>query len=467
MGALAPAPLPIRQAVSAVAANQGGVIAVTGEDVRILDETGFPTARFLRTGAPLLPPSHRRQVHRAGGFAAAAGVLDDGDFNDPHDPDSEVEDAENILVEDDAPTHRPSRSPPGQAGVAVAVGGAFAWLGREDGLWRIPFRGGSEKVALPAGGPVHGVAASPGGRVVAAALDDGLAWSNDGGHRFERIAGVPVRVTRMAVTDSGRVYALARGGLHRFGSGATAGDLLVPDAEDVVPCGDGALALAHHRIVVLAGPASGEPETNQTTDGATEVPQAGPLVPPGANRLACAPDGALWIAYGAALWTSADRGQSWTPRDDLSVTFAIGAVSVTRRSLWVASGAGLAVLPLRPGDGAGLGGAVASSPLASLGGDVPPRPRWRWWLAAFPSVELGFATARSNTRRDVRAFVLLSFTFDPHRSLRAERQLEAETRDAQARDQAQRWLTRDMRAELRLDPVAAEERDATLRLLDD
>ena len=84
-----------------------------------------------------------------------------------------------------------------------------------------------------------------------------------------------------------------------------------------------------------------------------------------------------------------------------------------------------------------------------------------------PSVELGFATAQSNARREVRAFVLLSFTFDPRRATRAERQLDPEGREAQAREQTQRWLTRDHRVDPRLDPVAAEERDATLRLLDD
>ena len=458
VGALAPAPLPIRQAVSAVAANERGAIALTGDEVRIMDATGCAVARLPRAAVPL--PLPRRAARRASGFAAAAGVLDDGDFNDPHDPDSEVEDPENILVEDDAPAHHRPRSSGGPAAVAVAVGGAFAWLGREDGLWRIPFLGNAERAALPAGGPVRAVAVSRNGQVVVAALEDGLVWSNDGGARFERIAFAPSRVTRLAVTDSGRIYALGREGLHQLAAGAALPDVLVSEANDVIACGNAALALAHHRISVLGEAASGAPETHE----ATPAPEAGPPVPPGAERLACGPDGKVWIAYGAALWISADQGQSWIPRDQLPA-FAMAAVAVTRSSLWVASDAGLAVLPLRPETGPLPDRSVSASP--AVGAGVPPRPRWRWWLAAFPNVELGFATARSNARREVRAFVLLTFTFEPRRPTRGERQLDAEARAAEMRDEAQRWLTWDAGPGEHLDPIAAEERDATLRLLDD
>ena len=35
-----------------------------------------------------------------------------------------------------------------------------------------------------------------------------------------------------------------------------------------------------------------------------------------------------------------------------------------------------------------------------------------WWLVALPRVDFGFAAARSSSRRDVRAFVLLTFALD-------------------------------------------------------
>jgi hypothetical protein len=87
-------------------------------------------------------------------------------------------------------------------------------------------------------------------------------------------------------------------------------------------------------------------------------------------------------------------------------------------------------------------------------------------MAALPRVDVGFATAESNTRRDVRAFVLLSFAFDPDRASRAQRQLEAGVRAAERRSEPPSWLAQGSPDEDGLEPLATEERAAVSRLLE-
>jgi len=467
LGALTPATLPIRVPVSAVAANEASAVALTDDDVRLMDGTGFPLGRFARTGEPA-QGGPRRRARRGTGFAAA-GVLADDDFNDPHDPDSEIEDPENILVDDAAPARRRARAVPPASGVAFGVGGSVVWVGRDDGLWRLSLEGGGvERAALPAAGPVRQVAASADGRVVVAALDGVVVRSDDGGTRFGRLPDPPVAGSRLVLTGAGHAYLLAGGGLFRLEESGPAIEVISHDAEDATACGSVALAVVARRVIVVsaAGPSPGDgPGEHQAGDDERRE------VPAGAHRLACSPDGTTWVAYGAALWISADRGRTWTARDDLGATSPVAAVAVTPGALWVASGAGLAVLPLH-----------ASSPSPSLppakatsgasapavfptGADPLPVARWRWWMFALPRVDLDFATARSSTRREVRAFVLFSFTFDPRRDTRAERRLAADARTAERREAAQRGLARSA-AGRDPDPIAAEERDAVARLLD-
>ena len=454
VAAATPASFPIRAPVSAVAANEAGAVALTADELRLMDATGFPLGRRGRPGRRA-PARSRRPAGTSSGFASAAGVLGDDDFNDPHDVDSEIEDPENLLVEDDGPAHRRGRAGPVVAGMALAVGGGTAWVGGGDGLWRLSFAGSAERVALPAAGPIRHVAASADGRVIVAALDGAILRSDDGGARFQRLPEAPERVTRLAVTDGGQAYALAGQRLWQLGRGELV-QTIPRNAYDVTACGSEALALVEGQPVVL----NGLPPSRADEGGAAQLAaQRSPTVPPGAERVACSPDGALWVAYGAALWVSADGGRSWNAREDVTAASSIAAVAVTRTALWVASEAGLAVLPLRE--------AASAPPAPSAGTGWPSDggtclPHWRWWLAALPRIDVGFATARSTSRRDVRAFVMLSFDFDWRREVRAERELEGAARAAERRAAVrppapvgQGW-----------DALAMEERDAVARLLD-
>ena len=252
--------------------------------------------------------------------------------------------------------------------------------------------------------------------------------------------------------------------MRRLRAGAPDRDVVYQHFEDVTTCGNEALALWNRRLAVLAGTvASRDDERDDFAADLSLVP-AGPMVPPGAERVACSPDGAVWVAYGAALWISHDRGQSWQARPDVSATFPIASVAVTRLALWVAGPAGLAVLPLH--EAAASLHAAPSRPSFRLSAVEGSPPRWRWWLAALPRVDLGFASARSTTRRDLRAFVLLSFAFDPQRDVRAERQVAENARAARRREAAQKAQLQREGEDSALDPIAVEERDATSRLLD-
>lgn len=447
----AAASLPVVQAVSAVAASDDGAVALTREDVRVLDGAGRLLARFPVRGAPPVASGRRSRRREATGFAAAAGVLGDDDFDDPHDADDAVEDPVNITVADDASARRRPARAAAPPLVVLAAGGPNAWVGRGDGLWRVSFRGGG---ATRVAGPVRALAAAPGGSPIVVASGDGLAWSDDGGEHFERSAGGEAAARGLAVTASGRVFTLDRGGLRRVR--VRTGDRprvapLVAGATDAVGCGSAALILSRDRLMLWP-------------DGQDDAIE-GPPAPPGAAHVACGDDGAIWVAYGPALWLSADRGRSWTRRLDAPAS-PLAAVAVTRTALWVAGPAGLVRLPLGE-DGQGPLVARPAPRPAPAALDLPPARRWSWWVSALPRVDIGFATARSSTRRDVRAFLLLSFALGGGRDAMVARRLDEEAAAARRSAETRRLLASGAPREAPDDPIGAEERDATLRLLEE
>jgi len=458
-----PSPLPIRVPVWAVAANDAAALALTDDDVRLIDASGFPVRRFARESKPSRA-SLRRQARAGTGFPAA-GVMDDGDFNDPHDPDSEIEDADNILVGDPPPAHRRAGVMAANAAVSLAAGRDSLWVGRADGLWRLSAEGRAERVALPAAGPVRRLTAGAEGRVIVAALDGGVVRSDDGGARFHLLAEAPGAVTSLAVTGSGHAYALTGEGVVRLESGSPP-QLVSRGGGDLTACGNDALALVERWLVVVSR-ADRSPADERAKD------QRDPertIAPPGVERLACSPDGTTWVAFGAALWVSDDRGHNWTARDDLGSAFPIAAVAVGPAALWVAGPGGLALLPLRAPSPSPACGAARPFRGPTVRADAAdhglPAGHSPWWLAALPRLDLDLTTARSSTRHEVRAFVLLSFTFDPRRDSGAERRLEALARAAERRASAQRALEGTVPGGGELDRIATEERDAVARLLD-
>lgn len=393
--------VPVREPVLALAASEAGVVALTRTEVRLLDAAGFPVRR-LGLNDPLAGKRRRRKAHRDG-FAAAAGVLDDGEFNDPSDPDSDIEDPENILVEDEVVRQRHAQEGEPLSEAGLAAGGRVAWIGRADGLWRVDADGNAGALAISAGGgAIRKVAASPSGSWVAAASDHQLFRSRDGGDTFDAVLSLIGPVRSLAVTPPGSVFVIDGLGLRRLRSNDAEAQLIEPSgATEVTACGTQAVARAGQWLFTI-----GE---GSDLDGVFDRRAA----PPETERVACSADGSLWLGFQPALWMSLDQGQSWSSRSDLQ-PLPTTSIAITSGWVWVGGSAGLLGLrrdlarePPEPPEPRQL-------PREDVGpANCPPRS-WRWWMSALPRIDIGFAVARSLSRRDVRAFFLLTFLLAGH-----------------------------------------------------
>jgi hypothetical protein len=454
--------LVVGEPVMALAAG-GEVVVVATErgEVLLLDGRGA-VSRRLQLPGPQEAAGHRAPADGLGhgpgrgsgrtgvdGFLVGAGVPVDDDFNDPYDVDSQVEDPTNVL-RNDGPSERRTaggRSTGADSAVVVAAGGRRAWVADAEGLLRAsldantpPERVGGSSVAR-----WSALAASGDGRWVAGVRGGWLVRSADAGETFDSIAPVAGPVGRLAVTDQGDVLLVDRSGGHRIGAPADGTAAAWPGALDLCVSGRSTVVLSDGAVVVeesgshaaraLAnGRRSGSP-----LQGPSEVGRTGdrPIaLPDDVDRLACDGRDGNRAMGGTSLWTSSDAGRSWSRRSELPPV-TIEALAVARGAAWVATRQGLWRVPMDRALEAARNEWRGSLPGESGGaaftweGDRTPLPAPRrpsssgafidlsldarrppWWTAALPRVDLDFTWATGGGRRDVRAFVLLSFAIE-------------------------------------------------------
>ncbi len=449
---------PLREPVEAVVANDHGVVALTRTQAVLLDGDGVPLRRL-----GLGEPSSRRRPGRAtrrDDFAATAGVLDDDDFNDPHDSDSEVEDPENILASDDAVGRR--REPVARlvTTAGLAIGGRFGWVsGGADGLLRIDLDDAGVTRAVAGGAPgLTEVAASADGRYVATAGDRRLLRSRDGGATFDAAVALVGPARSVAVTSRGTIFVIDGSGLRRLAASATQPQALeLPDATEVTSCGP--------EVVVRQGRWLTAIDDRGDKDGILEV--AGDLVapdvldrraaPPETERLVCSADGGVWLSFQPGLWVSVDRGRSWAAREEASPA-PVTTVAITPQRIWLGGAAGLYGLPIKAGSALAPPRSPANKGMSSVDSRAPA---WRWWMSVLPRIDLDFAVARSSSRRDVRAFFLLTFLLDGRRGWTNERRRLAVEQARRRLAERFAWATEGCCHEL--DCGDAAERDALVQ----
>jgi hypothetical protein len=419
--AAAAPPLVLPEPVRVAAADERAVAAVTARGLKILDGDGYLVRAFTADGtverrrrAAGVPDDGMALVEGGLGPGAASwgiGIDDDDGDDDDGGGAGAFDPGEPGMV------RRAVRDPalegtgaPGQA-LALAVGAGRIWSGGAGGLWRIEVaNGGSAVRVIPqAGDGVRAVACDHGGRAVAAVVAGRLLVSRDGGDRFDALAPVAGRARSLAVGAGGDVLLIDAAGIRRGSGGADAplGSLAVIDLADpldVVACGAGAVALAGGAVYDLG---AGETAAAVATAGPRRLGSA----PPGAGRLACTPDGRWLLAAGTGLWTSDDRGRTWSTRSDAPAV-AVTSLAATAAAIWVGGSSGLWRLPLREPRRPTAAYAPRRPPPQGFDGPPPSPASWRWWHAVLPRLDLSASWSRLETRRDFRALLLATFTFD-------------------------------------------------------
>jgi hypothetical protein len=86
------------------------------------------------------------------------------------------------------------------------------------------------------------------------------------------------------------------------------------------------------------------------------------------------------------------------------------AIAATKDGVWLATSFGLWFEPAQPARSSSRLQVGPSQPVEEERGLFVRGPPW--WSFLLPRVDIGFVSARSSRRHDVRAFALLTFTFD-------------------------------------------------------
>jgi hypothetical protein len=467
--------------VDTLAGSDAGMIMVRGAAVRVLDRRGHVVRTLGSAQASPAPWLMRipRSAHvldtpswpGLGVDSDWSGIYDEDDIDDSDDPRlaDETEPGawdlggtDRRMLRATAPVEMDHRKI-----LSVAADASQGWMGGLDGLTRVDLQSGREThVWRSRGGGVSAVAVSPDGAY--AAIVDGreLLRSRDAGKTFQPIEGIAFGppAPRLAVMSSGTVLIVDTCQLRMV---PPDGDQVetpgVDQAADVVACGSQAMVLAGGAVHAV----SGTPPVRIARVGAAPI---------GAERITCAADGRTWIAWGAHLWTSADRGLTWTARNDLPPT-GIKGVAITASSIWIATARALVPLPMTPpldsslDEKADLGAKDSgAAPSKSSLGTGHPSPRLRpWWWAALPRLDITFDAVETHTRRELRGLAFLTFVLDGpstvwarearFRTEMTHRRLRAATTAHQIASPAPDSAPGD--------PIAVEERRARTQILED
>lgn len=508
--------LAVGQPVTALAAGGEVVVVATDSgDVLLLDGDGAVRRRLEGPEIRAAPGPRAREeglasgrgrssgATPADGFTIGAGVPADDDFNDPYDVDSQVEDPTNVLRDDGPSGRRTARG--GSAGsdseVVVAAGGRTVWFARSDGLLRASLDASTppERVGGASTERWSALAASSDGRWLAGVRGGWLVRSEDAGETFDPIGPVGGPVRRLAVTDEGHVLLVDASGARRAGAPESGVASAWPGASDLCVSGRSTVVLADGALVIEE---SADPSPARGAEaGGWSSPARGPdevgrtvahpvVLPDDVERLACQGRDGSRAVGGTSLWTSSDAGRTWSRHPELPPV-AIEALAIAKGAAWVATREGLWRVPIDRSAGISRRGWSSPSREGSSGepfggqGDGPPPPaspgaspsapfidlsldgrRPPWWAAALPRVDVDFTWATGGGRRDVRAFVLLSFALERdsrqtllhrrlmHQVLRRRNDLEGTALALSAANSAAS------------DPIDAEERAALAHVLE-
>ncbi len=471
--------VPFPASMQVLAASHVGIVSLVDGVPRVFDQLGRP----VRT---IPPPSHthERGQARAVGLSGPSaplvlpGTTADSGWVVPYDPD-DVDYRDDPRLADEVGATRRSRSQdrsksaPASAPVRglVVAGGGYAWMVRADGLWRIDLENGAAARALAStGNGMRAVAVSPDGGTVAAVNATELLRSRDGGTTFDVLGSIPTAPAAVAATRTGNLFIVDHYGVRMVRSDRIEMERVeLPGARDVAPCADEAIVLANGAVYTISDASISLPVRPIAT------------APPGADRIACPPAGSPWFAWGFGLWTSNDRGRSWTPRSDLP-SVPILDVAVTSFTVWIATTSGLVGLPIAGSTTTldqSAGHRHSSSPTSA-----PPPPQGfadatslplprQWWRTALPRIDVSVTSSHATStsgqttaRREFCAWIVATFTLDrrqpiPHPS-------------DDARENSQRRAVREQTRALLAatpfvpnDPLADEERRELARILEE
>jgi hypothetical protein len=330
--------------ITSLVAGAHALFALRANTVITFDSGGREIARCARFGAP----APTRQPTLAVGPIDAqellrlAGLPDD-DFQTPE--------AEEVLAAEGLAPRRPPRATPSAPTsptlahtLAASASANDVWIATSAGLYR-GRNGVCARVALP-GRDVIAVAAA--GGAVAAATDDLLWRSTDGGATFRVVAGLVARPRALAIVDDQRTLVATDDAVIEIGPHGAVRAVLDRGGAALAVC-DG-LALAF------------------TNDGAwtwrwDEVAERVGDRPP-ARMLACGGQAARFLAAGDSLYMSPD-GATWRERS-AGAGRAAAAAAIGNRIWFAADDVVVAlddIVTVQVGEGVGTPPRLALSPL--------------------------------------------------------------------------------------------------------
>lgn len=358
----------------------------------------------LRAGQAVLLDGAGNVIGRCGSSAALAGrarradgttipaerVLREAGFREDDDsPEAEA------LLDDEGIEARRRRRPIDVAAgmpraLSLAGDGAAAWIGTEDGLWRLDAHTAVCARAGLAGRAIELVAAGDGS--VVAVADTTLWRGADGGGAFE-VAGVVSSRPRAMALAGGTPFVATDDAIVAVTAARVTRPLLTQPADALVACGDDVVALAGDGVYRLEA------------DGRAE--RLGDRPP--ARALAClasSGDGPRLLAVGVGAWSTAD-GRSWREEAPF-LGRSIGAVAFSGGRTWLAlqdgAGDGLVVSP-------GFEDVPAAELRPSHAPFARPAPtRWAWLL---PRISVSFdGSMESRGRAGWRLWLTLTVSLD-------------------------------------------------------
>jgi hypothetical protein len=369
--------------VERVVAAGEGVAVLRGGQVLLVDGAGNVVGRC---GGQNVPAGRARRAD--GTIIPSERLLREAGFREDDDsPEAEA------LLDDEGFEPRRRRRPTDVAAgmpraLSLAADHDAAWIGTADGLWRLDARTAAcARAGLP-GRAVQLVAVRA--EVIEAVADVTVWRSADAGASFTVAGVLSARPRAVALAADGTAFVATDDAVVMLTAPRVVRPVLDRPADDLVPCGDGVVALGEDGVHALDG------------DGRAQRLGDRPPV----RALACASStGPRLVAAGVGAW-STDDGRRWQ-EEAAFLGRSIGAVAFAAGRTWLALEDGLVASP-------DFEGAPAAEADVTRRPRAPPAagglPSWGWLL---PTVSVSFDGAvESRGRAGWRLWLVLSVSLD-------------------------------------------------------